>query len=386
MSATAWTLCPQSQPLPPSSRRLVGYWVVGGGWLGWVRSAVAGLGGGAGVSPDDAEAAGSVEVDGGDAQVDSHWVLRRAISQFVRSMPDRPTTGRMDRRVRRVVDAMKRANASEVGGSETQTWLRSLPGWSEVAGQARYLPMLATIATSLDPGAVGERVDHLIVDEAQDVRSLEWRLLTGSVLEPGGSLSLFGDMNQRRSDWTKPSWQELAEDIEMTDEAGQLEFHELGRSYRSTRQILRFANQLLPRGERGEQALQDGPQPAVLRVAESSRSDAAFDAAIDLTGRHEGMVAIISLAPRPLSNLFRDREWTRGRWQHSWRSGAAEVVILHPDEARGLEFDAAVVVEPGEFPQNVGRQGVLYTSLTRANKELVVVHSRPLPRGLRPSR
>ena len=43
---------------------------MGGGWLGWVRSAVVGLGGGAGVSPDDAEAAGSVEVDGGDAQVE----------------------------------------------------------------------------------------------------------------------------------------------------------------------------------------------------------------------------------------------------------------------------------------------------------------------------
>ena len=328
----------------------------------------------------------SIPKAGPTGRIESSWELGRAISQFVRSMPDRPTTGRMDRRVRRVVDVMKRANASEAGGSETQTWLRSLPGWSGVAGQARYLPMLATIATSLDPGAVGERVDHLIVDEAQDVRSLEWRLLTGSVLEPGGSLSLFGDMNQRRSDWTKPSWQELAEDIEMTDEAGQLEFHELGRSYRSTRQILRFANQLLPRGERGEHALQDGPQPVVLRVAENSRSDAAFDAAIGLTGRHEGMVAIISLVPRLLSNLFRDREWTRGRWQHSWRSRTAEVVILHPDEARGLEFDAAVVVEPGEFPQNVGRQGVLYTSLTRANKELVVVHSRPLPRGLRPPR
>lgn len=39
-------------------------------FLGWARSAAVGWGGGAGVSPDDAEAAGSVEVDSGDAQVE----------------------------------------------------------------------------------------------------------------------------------------------------------------------------------------------------------------------------------------------------------------------------------------------------------------------------
>ncbi|MCY4495096.1 MAG: hypothetical protein OXB92_14705, partial [Acidimicrobiaceae bacterium] len=75
-----------------------------------------------------------------------------------------------------------------------------------------------------------------------------------------------------------------------------------------------------------------------------------------------------------------------GHHQQSWSRNGVTISVLHPDEARGLEFDAAVVVEPGDFPKNVGRQGVLYTSLTRANKELTIVHSRPFPRGLRPPR
>jgi hypothetical protein len=51
--------------------------------------------------------------------------------------------------------------------------------------------------------------------------------------------------------------------------------------------------------------------------------------------------------------------------------------------ARGLEFDGVVVVEPGDFPENLGKQGRLYTSLTRANKELTVLHSNPLPKALK---
>lgn len=319
-------------------------------------------------------------------RIESSWELGRVIDGFVRSMPGRPTSGRMDQRVRRVVEAMKQANESEIGDAEILAWLRNLPDWNEISGQTRYLAMLATVALSLDPNMAGEWVGHLIVDEAQDVRGLEWRVLTRSLLEQGGSISLFGDMNQRRSDFTAASWDTLAEDLEMTDDTGHCDIQELQMGYRSTQQILRFANQLLPRGERGEQALRNGPQPTVARVSAGERTSVAIDTAIDLTDRHEGMVAVISTEPRPLSVELRGRGWVRGRYQHSWTWDGATVVILHPDEARGLEFDAAVVVEPGVFPENVGRQGVLYTSLTRANKELAVVHARALPRRLRPPR
>ena len=328
----------------------------------------------------------SIPKPGPIGRIESSWNLGRAIDGFVMSMADRPTSGRMDQRVRRVVEAMRNADESEIGDPEILAWLRGLPNWNEISGRARYLPMLATVALSLDPSAIGEWVGHLIVDEAQDVRPLEWRILTSSLLEHGGSLSLFGDMNQRRSDWTAADWQTLAEDLQITDDTGHCNIEVLQMGYRSTRQILRFANQLLPRGERGEQALRDGPRPTVTKVPVGERTSAAVDAAIDLTNRHTGMVAVISTEPRPLTVEFRTRGWVRGHHQHSWSRDGVTIVILQPDEARGLEFDAAVVVEPGVFPENVGRQGVLYTSLTRANKELTIVHARPFPRGLRPPR
>ncbi len=47
-----------------------------------------------------------------------------------------------------------------------------------------------------------------------------------------------------------------------------------------------------------------------------------------------------------------------------------------------LEFDVVVVMEPAGFAKKRGVTGQLYTSLTRANRELGVVHSKALPRGL----
>jgi DNA helicase IV len=59
--------------------------------------------------------------------------------------------------------------------------------------------------------------------------------------------------------------------------------------------------------------------------------------------------------------------------------------LLDLHVAKGLEFDAIVVVEPAailaERPD--GGVGGLYTALTRATRALAIVHSLPLPEQLR---
>ncbi len=72
-----------------------------------------------------------------------------------------------------------------------------------------------------------------------------------------------------------------------------------------------------------------------------------------------------------------------GREAFVWSKDGLQVRLYHPEKARGLEFDAVVVVEPGAFPENVGRAAQLYTSLTRANRELAVVWHGSLPDKLR---
>ena len=63
------------------------------------------------------------------------------------------------------------------------------------------------------------------------------------------------------------------------------------------------------------------------------------------------------------------------------------VVVLPIGKAKGLEFDAVVLVEPAEVLAESPRgANDLYVALTRATQRLAVVHAEPLPAGAAPPR
>ena len=65
------------------------------------------------------------------------------------------------------------------------------------------------------------------------------------------------------------------------------------------------------------------------------------------------------------------------------RGGLAGIVtLLDPPEAKGLEFDAVVVVEPSAIYTDVHGGRLLYIALTRAVQALAIVHADPLPSAL----
>jgi DNA helicase IV len=73
-----------------------------------------------------------------------------------------------------------------------------------------------------------------------------------------------------------------------------------------------------------------------------------------------------------------------GRARDVEESLSAGVNIVDLAAIKGLEFDAAVVVEPAailrERPD--GGRGGLYTALTRSTRALAVIHAEPLPDDL----
>lgn len=269
-------------------------------------------------------------------------------------------------------------------GNELSAWLLQFKNFDDAARTAAALPFLASAA--LATRKLPEPFDHILVDEAQDVRPLEWRILL-RLLADGASMSLFGDMNQRRSDWSIASWSGLVGELDLAEDAEDFEPEVLRTGFRSTRQILRFANQLLPNDERAVYAVREGPEPRIEKVNKADLVARAIEEADRLAETlAPGIVAVIGVAPKEISDRLRSLEWSRGALQHSWTRDGRTLIPLHPVLARGLEFDGVVVVEPSDFPKNLGREGLLYTSLTRATKELVVVRSRGLPKNLRPPR
>lgn len=281
-----------------------------------------------------------------------------------------------------VIDTLKsRAGILAANDKEWATYLRGLPDYRAAAKLRVHSPLIAFIHWELRRPEAFARVEHVIVDEAQDVTPLEWLLL--DEINEGDKWTLIGDLNQRRSDHTLPDWNQVLDHIAIEPDTP---VRRMRRGYRSTKPILDFANRLLPQAERKINAFQQiGPEPRITGVRTSKELGDAVAQEVDrlLVEYPKGTLAVICQTGTAATSGLRKRGWSADSVSlETWFREGREVKVLTPDAARGLEFDAVIVVEPAQFPKNFGRFGPLYTALTRANRELSVVHSQKLPREL----
>jgi DNA helicase IV len=233
--------------------------------------------------------------------------------------------------------------------------------WSE-----HDLPLLDEARALLDgpPRAYG----HVIVDEAQDLSPMQLRTISRRAL--GGSLTILGDVAQATGPVVYRGWQELVPylpaDVEVTIE-------ELRHAYRVPAEIMNVALPLLerisPDLEPPLAYRQGGAPPRFVPVPEGDDVVHAAIREAATLATLDGLIAII--APRSLV----------GAASAGDAYDEVSVPILTPRQAKGLEFDHVVVVEPAAIAED-GEQGLreLYVALTRPTKTLVVVHS--LPHGL----
>jgi DNA helicase IV len=263
-------------------------------------------------------------------------------------------------------------------------YFRNLPSFDEARTDRDLRAVLAYFGIRFrKPGWFGD-VAHVIVDEAQDVHPIEWEIL--GRLGPGQGWTILGDLNQRRTELTYRSWKPVAAKLAIENE-GHAPIEPLERGYRSTGPIMRFANRLLPRSERSIRSLQaEGVEPKRVRAPQRDKlASLAVAEATSLLGRLSGgSVAIIAATTTQIITAMRHAGWSTGPERSQlWSGPEGAIRVLSHDQARGLEFDGVVVVEPSDFPENEDRRGSLFTSLTRANRELVVVNHRALPEPLR---
>jgi DNA helicase IV len=265
-------------------------------------------------------------------------------------------------------------------------WMKALPDFERAFKLRRYLPLMAQCRIAYKPIPDIHKYDHIIVDEAQDVSPIEWNVLD-QYLARDGRWTLVGDMNQRRSDTTYGSWQEIADHLVLGDGDTAFEIQTMRRGYRSTDRILRFADKLLPANRRGGQSIQvDGPPVITAQTRTAGELlPKVIESAAGLAAKYgQGTTAVITMDPGAVMRELGKLGWRKsGPEAIVWSKDGLQLRLYHPHDARGLEFDAVVVVEPAEFPENVGREGLLYTSMTRANRELAVVWHGALPDKLR---
>ncbi len=212
--------------------------------------------------------------------------------------------------------------------------------------------------------AAGDRTwtyGHVIVDEAQELSAMAWRMVMRRI--PNRWMTVVGDVAQTGDPAGTGSWQRALEPYV----ARRWKLAELTVNYRTPAEIMAVAAGVLreidPDATAPRSVRESGFRPWARRV-EPDELVRAVGEAVAANDR-PGTTAVIATAEtcRRLAGLAGDR-----------------VGVLTVAQAKGLEFDDVLVVEPQQvLDASPHGAGDLYVALTRATQRLGIVHSEPLP-------
>ncbi|MEU1784098.1 MULTISPECIES: HelD family protein [Streptomyces] len=200
---------------------------------------------------------------------------------------------------------------------------------------------------------------HVIVDEAQDLTPMQWRMVGRRGRH--ATWTIVGDAAQ--SSWSDP------------DEAGAARDEALGTrprrrfrltvNYRNPAEIAELAAKVLalamPGMESPSAVRSTGIEPRFV-VAGADLAASVRAEAEHLLADVDGTVGVVV----PMGRRVEAREWVAGLGDR--------VVVLGSLEAKGLEYDATIVVTPaGIADESPAGLRVLYVALTRATQRLTVI-------------
>jgi DNA helicase IV len=225
------------------------------------------------------------------------------------------------------------------------------------------------------------RYGHVVVDEAQDLSAMALRMVSRRAV--ASSLTVLGDLAQATGAGASRTWTDALAHLGSPD---QVRMAELTIGYRLPAAILDYANQLLPEAAphvtAAVSAREEGDPPELHALTPETLVATVAELADALT-REFTTTAVI--APVAMLDELRVALAATG---HDVPLPEASTIahrlsLLPASLAKGLEFDAVVVVEPAAIAsESEHGTRLLFVALTRPVQRLVVAHARPLPGAL----
>jgi DNA helicase IV len=196
---------------------------------------------------------------------------------------------------------------------------------------------------------------------------------------PGGSMTLVGDLGQASGPWAPARWDDVLAHLPVRRQPARAE---LSVNYRTPSEVMDLAARVLAAATPGLappiSVRSAGLDPMVSAAPAHGLAEAvAAVAATELEAVGDGKVAVIC----PASHLD---DLRRVLPEVPEGAGVLDVpvALLAVDDAKGLEFDAVVLVEPAaiiaEGTPATGRRA-LYVAMTRTTRRLHLVHAEALP-------
>ncbi|MCC9198242.1 AAA family ATPase [Arthrobacter sp. zg-Y820] len=223
---------------------------------------------------------------------------------------------------------------------------------------------------------------HIVVDEAQELSAMQWRLLMRRC--PLKSFTVVGDIAQTSSAAGATSWQQAL--APFVGDRWTLE--ELTVNYRTPAQIAEAAVRMANAAGlvvSAPKAVREGRwAPFVDRVPEGGLVARLMEVLPeDLDSLDGGLLAIIA-EEHHLDAVRREVGAVYGRRLGTGAGGLEQdIVVTSPREAKGLEFDGVVILEPEELlTAAAGKVGDLYVAMTRPTQRLRLIAAGPIPAGI----
>ncbi len=325
------------------------------------------------------------------------WWPELAPPAVLDAMADERRLGRWARRilnpgeVRKVARALKRGGRSVhdiamldelqavLGAPARPRRKRELDPLDQLTGLEELMPVREETQRERAERLAQERVEyaHVIVDEAQDLTPMQWRMVGRRGRH--ATWTIVGDPAQ--SSWSDPDEAAQARDEALGTRPPVSHHHpskegpsgrpsrgrrfELTVNYRNPAEIADVASKVLALampGSRAPRAVRSTGVEPRFAVAGGALGGAVRAEAARLLERVDGTVGVVVAMQRRAEA----RRWLDGLGDR--------VVALGSLEAKGLEYDATVVVSPAEIAdESPAGLRVLYVALTRATQQLTVV-------------
>ncbi|MFB8028594.1 HelD family protein [Streptomyces sp. NPDC056465] len=201
---------------------------------------------------------------------------------------------------------------------------------------------------------------HVIVDEAQDLTPMQWRMVGRRGRH--ATWTIVGDAAQ--SSWSDPDEAAAARDEALGNRPRRR--FTLTVNYRNPAEIAELAAKVLalamPGMESPSAVRSTGVEPRFETVRDGDLASTVREEARRLLAQVDGTVGVVVA----MNRRAEARAWLEELGER--------VVALGSLEAKGLEYDATVVVSPAEIAdESPAGLRVLYVALTRATQQLTVV-------------
>jgi UvrD/REP helicase N-terminal domain len=250
---------------------------------------------------------------------------------------------------------------------------QELPGLSDLDSEKEEVFTTADLlspAREVDPFELPhETYAHLLIDEAQDVSPMQWRMLRRR--GASASWTIVGDPAQ--SSWTDTV--EANRAIAEIVGTAPVRHFRMSTNYRSPSEVFDLAAKIVvadfPDADLPTAVRSTGHQPRLLVPAEAAPEHRTVATAMinivrTLLAEVEGTVGVIC-PPSTKDELAAQLEQAR-------LPGTNRVAVVTPVEAKGLEYDGVLVVTPDDVvAESPGGVRALYVALTRPTQRLVTL-------------